>query len=188
MAESATPRAHRTRRPDLFTTAFLLLTTVFGAWAFGLFVLTLLAITTPAFLYSDQKALVKAAGATVVAVLALTQVFTMETAMGTLPRGRLPMRLLMRTHRWSGRIALLLAAAIAYFCLTDLGAPQMPLRAAIHGFFGATAFTVVAIKLALIRFRPQLAYNVAPWLGRYVAFAFVMIWVTSALAYFTHNL
>ena len=80
------------------------------------------------------------------------------------------------------------AYAIAYFCLTDLGAPQVPLRAAVHGFFGATAFTVVAVKLALIRFRPQLAYNVAPWLGRYVAFAFLMIWVTSALAYFTHNL
>jgi hypothetical protein len=188
MAESASRPVRRTRRPDLYTSAFLLLTAVFGAWALGLFVLTLLAVAQPAFFYSDQKALIKALGATVVAILALAQVFTMETAMGTLPRGRMRMRLLMLTHRWSGRIALLLAAAIAYFCLTDLGAPQVPLRAAVHGFFGATAFTVVAVKLALIRFRPQLAYNVAPWLGRYVAFAFLMIWVTSALAYFTHNL
>jgi hypothetical protein len=188
MADGVTRPAHRTRRPDVFTSAFLVLTTVFGAWALGLFVLTLVAIAQPALFYSDQKAMIKALGATVVAVLALTQVFTMETVMGTLPRGHMRMRLLMRIHRWSGRSALLLAAAIAYFCLTDLGAPQVPLRAAVHGFFGATAFTVVAIKLALIRFRPQLAYDVAPWLGRYVAFAFVMIWVTSALAYFTHNL
>jgi hypothetical protein len=72
MADSATRAARRTRRPDVFTTAFLVLTTVFGAWTLGLFVLTLLAIAQPAFFYSDQKAaMIKALGATVVAVLAL---------------------------------------------------------------------------------------------------------------------
>lgn len=77
---------------------------------------------------------------------------------------------------------------MAYFCLTDLGAPIQPLRAATHGFFGATAFSAVGIKLALIRFGPRLAYDAVPWLGRYAAIAFVAIWFTSAWAYFTHTL
>lgn len=178
---------HRSRWRHAATNTYLVLTAVVALWALGLFALTLLAITEPAYLYSDQKALIKAVGATVVAVLVLLQAFTMETARGTFPRGRLRIRVLMNAHRWGGRIALLLAAAIAYFCLTDLGAPHQPLRVAIHGFFGATAFSAVAIKLAIIRFRPQLS-AVAPWLGRYAAFAFVVIWITSALAYFTHNL
>jgi len=188
LAEAPARVRRRTRRPDIYTTVFLILTAVFGGWALVLFILTMLAIAHPAFFYSDQKALIKALGATVVAVLAVSQLITMETTMGHLPRRGVPIRLLMRAHRWGGRTALVLAAAVAYFCLTDLGAAQQPLRAAMHGFFGATAFTVVAIKLALIRFRPEVAYNVAPWLGRYVAFAFIMIWATSALAYFTGNL
>ena len=185
-------RASPTSRPlprwrHLATNAFLVLTFALGVWAAGLFVLTLLAITEPALLYSDQKAMIKAAGATVVAILALSQALTMEAARGNLPRGRFRIPALMRAHRWGGRLALLLAAAIAYFCLTDLGAPHQPLRVAIHGVFGATAFTVIAIKLAVIRFRPQLG-SVVPWLGRSAALAFVVIWITSAFAFFTHNL
>ena len=187
MASPPVRTAHRSRWPHVATNSYLALTSIFALWALGLFALTLLAITEPAYLYSDQKALIKALGATVVAVLALLQAFTMEAARGTVPRGRLRIRLLFNAHRWGGRIALLLAAAIAYFCLTDLGAPHQPLRVAIHGFFGTTAFTAVAIKLAIIRYRPQLG-SIVPWLGRYVAVAFVVIWLTSAFAYFTHNL
>lgn len=187
MATARVRTPHRSRWRHVATNTYLVLTAVVALWAVGLFVLTLLAITQPAYLYSDQKASIKALGATVVAILALLQAFTMETARGTLPRGHLRIRVLMSAHRWGGRITLLLAAAIAYFCLTDLGAPHQPLRVAIHGFFGATAFTAVAIKLAIIRFRPRLGF-VVPWLGRYVAVAFLVIWITSALAYFTHNL
>ena len=47
------------------------------------------------------------------------------------------------------------------------------------------AFTAIAVKLALLKWRPTVAYDMAPWLGRYAAFAFVVIWVTSVLAYYT---
>jgi hypothetical protein len=147
-----------------------------------------LAITQPQFFYSDAKAALKAAGATVVAFLAVSQLYTMESTMGHLPRAGFRIRALMRAHRWGGRLALVLAAVIAYFCMTDLGAPSSPVRGAIHAVLAASAFTAIAVKLLLIRFRPNLAYDIAPWLGRYAAAAFVGVWITSAVAYYTGNL
>jgi hypothetical protein len=95
---SAAGPVKRTRKTDVWTTVFLVLTAVLGIWSLTLIVLTLLAIAQPAFLYSDQKAALKAAGATVVG-----------------------------------------------------------LRGAIHGFFGSTAFIAIAVKLALLKWRPSLA-------------------------------
>jgi small-conductance mechanosensitive channel len=178
----------RTRKSDIWTTLFLVLTAVLGIWSLTLIVLTLLAIAQPAFLYSDQKAALKAAGATVVGLVALEQAFTMGAAMGKVPRFGLRIRTLMRVHRYAGRTALALAAVVAYFCMTDLGAPSSPLRGAIHGFFGSTAFIAIAVKLALLKWRPSLAYDAAPWLGAYAAVAFVIVALTSAAAYYTGNL
>ena len=163
--------AKRTRRPDAWTTAFL--------------VLTVLAIADPAFLYRDAKTGLKAAGATVVVLIAGYQYFTMGAAMGQLPRFGIRMKWLMRGHRWAGRIALLLAAVIAFFCMTDIGAPLSPVTTVVHAIFGGTAFAAIAVKLALLKWRPALAYDAAPWLGRYAAIAFVVIWVTSVVAYYT---
>jgi hypothetical protein len=108
--------------------------------------------------------------------------------MGHLPRGGVKIKYLMRAHRYGGRIAIVLAAVIAYFCMTDLGAPSNPLRGLIHAVFGATAFSALGIKFALIRWRPEFAYRAAPWLGGYAASAFVVVWITSGLAYYTGNL
>jgi hypothetical protein len=184
---ATTTRERRTRRPDLLTNVFLVLTAILAAWSVALIVLTLLAIASPSF-YSFEKAPLKAAGSTVVGLLALGQLWSMETAMGHLPRAGLKMKLLMRTHRLGGRLALVLAAVVAYFCLTDVGVETNVLRGAIHGFFGSTAFVAIAIKLALIRFRPGLAYDIAPWLGRYAALAFIVVWITSAYAFYTNSL
>lgn len=39
-----------------------------------------------------------------------------------------------------------------------------------------------------LRWRPSLAYDTAPWIGRVVAVCFVAIWITSGFAYFSGNL
>jgi hypothetical protein len=130
-AQLEKPR-HRTRTPDRLTDAFLLLAGAMAVWAVALVILTFLAIVQPQFFYSDQKSAIKAAGATVVAIIAVSQLYTMESVMGHLPRAGMRVRVLMRTHRWGGRIALVLAALIAYFCMTDLGAPPSPTRGAVH--------------------------------------------------------
>ena len=182
-------RARVTRPADRWTTVFLGLTAVFAIWGVGLIVLTLVALATPGFAYPDQaKAGLKAMGATVVGVLALGQLYTMESVLGHLPRAGLKMRQLMRTHRLGGRIALALAVVIAYFCMVDIGAPSSPVRGFVHAIFGSTAFVAIAIKLVLIRSWPTVAYRLAPWLGRYAALAFVVVWLTSAYAFFTGTL
>ncbi len=121
-------------------------------------------------------------------LLTFSQFYTMESVLGHLPRGRIKMRSMMRVHRWGGRIAVVLAAIIAFFCMTDIGAPSSPLRVAVHAVAGSIAFALLAVKFGLIRFRPSLAYDTAPWIGRIVAICFVAIWITSAWAYFTGQL
>lgn len=58
----------------------------------------------------------------------------------------------------------------------------------MHAVAGATAFGLLGVKFGMIRFRPQMAYDWAPRIGRIVAACFVIIWITSGLAYFTGNL
>ncbi len=178
----------KTRTPDRLTDLVLVFTGVFGVWAVALVLLTFIGITQPALYYSDQKSAIKAAGSTVVVLLTFSQFYTMESVLGHLPRGSIKMRSMMRVHRWGGRIAIVLAALIAFFCMTDIGAPSNPLRVVVHVVAGSTAFALLGIKFALIRWRPSLAYDTAPWIGRIVAIAFVAIWITSGFAYFTGNL
>jgi hypothetical protein len=178
----------RTRTPTWLTSIVLVVTLVFGVWGVALVVLTTVGILEPAFYYTDQKSAIKALGSTVVALLALSQAWSMESAMGHLPSLGVKVRTRMRIHRWGGAIAIVLAALIAFFCMTDIGAPSEPVRVAVHIVFGASAFAVLAVKFALIWFRPTVAYNWAPWLGRYVAVAFVIVWISSGLAYYTGNL
>jgi hypothetical protein len=189
-AEPVAPKVypHKTRTPDWLTDVVLIITAVFAVWAVGLVILTFIGITQPAFFYSDDKAAIKALGATVVVLLTFSQFYTMESVLGHVPRGRIKMRTMMRVHRWGGRITVVLAAIIAFFCMTDLGAPTSPFRVMVHAVAGSIAFALLAIKFGLIRFRPSLAYDTAPWIGRIVAICFVAIWLTSAFAYFAHEL
>jgi hypothetical protein len=180
--------SRKTRTPDWMTDVVLVITGVFGVWAVALVVLTFIGITQPAFYYSDQKSAIKAAGSTVVVLLTFSQFYTMESVLGHLPRGRIKMRSMMRVHRIGGRITIVLAALIAFFCMIDIGAPREPLRVVVHVVAGSTAFALLGVKFALIRWRPSLAYDTAPWIGRVVAICFVAIWITSGLAYFTGNL
>ena len=188
----ATPPAkvypRKTRTPDWLTDLVLVITGVFGVWAVALVVLTFIGITQPAFYYSDQKSAIKAAGSTVVVLLTFSQLYTMESVLGHLPRGSIKMRSMLRVHRWGGRIAIVLAALIAFFCMIDIGAPREPLRVVVHVVAGSTAFALLGIKFALIRWRPSLAYDTAPWIGRVVAVCFVAIWITSGFAFFTNQL
>jgi hypothetical protein len=69
--------------------------------------------------------------------------------------------------------------------MTDIGASQSLITSMLHGIFGSTAFIAIAVKLGLLKWRPTLAYDAAPWLGRYATFAFIAVWVTSVLTYYT---
>src|SRR4026208_989477 len=139
-AATAPQPLRRTRMPDRLTDLVLVVTAVFAVWAVVLVVLTFIGITQPALYYVDQKAAIKAAGSTGVVLLTFSQFYTMESVLGHLPRGSIKMRSMMRVHRIGGRLAVVLAAIIAFFCMTDLGAPSSPLRVAVHAVAGSTAF------------------------------------------------
>lgn len=191
MTEAVTPKKvyeRKTRVPDRLTDIVLVVTGIFGIWAVVLVALTFVGIFKPSFYLVDQKAAIKAAGSTVVVLLTFSQFYTMESVLGHLPRGSIKMRTMMRVHRIGGRIAIVLAAVIAFFCMIDVGAPHSTLRQTVHIVAGSTAFALLAIKFALIRWKPYLGYDTAPWIGRVVAVCFVAIWLTSGYAFFTNSL
>ena len=175
----------KTRVPDWFTDFVLIITGAFGIWAVILVAMTFLSLAQPSFYTTDQKAFLKAIGSTVVVLLTFSQFYTMESVLGHLPRGSIKMRTMMRVHRWGGRITIVLAAVIAFFCMVDVGASHDTVRQTVHIFAGTLAFALLGIKFVLIRFKPYLAYDTAPWIGRIVAVCFVLIWLTSGYAYLT---
>jgi hypothetical protein len=177
-----------TRPVAHLTSAMLVVCAVLAAWAVGLVALTAIGIIQPAYSLSGQGATWKALAASVLGMLTVLQVWSMETARGHLPRGGLRVRTLMRAHRRGGRVAVGIAAVVAFFCMVVVGAPDEPARVAIHVVFAAVAFAALAAKFALIRYRPGLAGTIAPWLGRGAALALIVVWMSSALAYLTGNL
>jgi uncharacterized protein DUF6529 len=190
-AESPAPKKvyeRKTRTPDWLTDAVLIVTGIFGIWAVVLVVLTFIGITEPAFYGTQEKAAIKAVGSTVVVLLTFSQFYTMESVLGHLPRGSIKMRSMLKVHRVGGRLIIVLAALIAFFCMVDVGAPSNPIRVMVHVIAGSTAFVLLGVKFALIRWKPYLAYDTAPWIGRVVAVAFVAIWITSGYAFFTNSL
>ena len=120
-----------------------------------------------------------------VLLLTFSQFYTMESVLGHLPRGSIRMRTMMRVHRIGGRIIIVLAAVIAFYCMVDVGAPPDTMRQTVHIVAGTLAFVLLGIKFGLIRFKPYLAYDTAPWIGRIVAVCFVAIWISSGYAYLT---
>jgi hypothetical protein len=44
----------------------------------------------------------------------------------------------------------------------------------VHGALASTGFLAIAAKFALLKWRPGLAFRVAPWLGVYAATAFIL--------------
>jgi hypothetical protein len=191
VTEAAVPKKvyeRKTRAPDWLTNVVLVVTAIFGIWAVVLVILSIIGIAEPAFYYTDQKAAIKAVGSTVVVLLTFSQFYTMESVLGHLPRGSIKMRSMMRVHRFGGLTAIVLAAVIAFFCMVDVGAPSNPMRVLVHVVAGSTAFVLLGIKFALIRWKPYLAYDTAPWIGRIVAVCFVAIWLTSGYAFFTNSL
>ena len=87
-------------------------------------------------------------------------------------------------HRWSGRAAFLVAIPIAVHCLFALGFSSFDARTLAHSLLGCFVFGVFTVKmLALPKY--GLAGWVLPLLGGLVFTAFVGLWLTSSLWYFT---
>ena len=177
---SPPPPVRRTRRTDAWTTLFLLLTGSLGAWSLVLIVMTLLAIIAPARDAEDDVAALKWVGAVTIALIAAGQAFTMGAAMGKVPKMGLPMRTLMRSHRYAGRVGLALAGVVAFLCWQSSGGPPTS-EGILHGALASTGFLAIAVKFALLKWRPTVAFRLAPWLGLYAAAAFILVAVAASV-------
>ena len=170
----------RTRRTDAWTTLFFALTAALGSWSLVLIGATLLAIIDPSFDADDDRFDLKSIGSLTVALIAVGQAFTMGAAMGKVSKLGLPMRTLMRTHRRVGRVGLVLAGVVSFLCWRASGGPPTP-EGIVHGALASTGFLAIAIKFALLKWRPAFAFAAAPWLGAYAAVAFILVAASAGL-------
>jgi hypothetical protein len=87
-------------------------------------------------------------------------------------------------HRWSGRIAFLLAIPVAIHCLYAVGFQVSQPRALAHSLLGCLFFGAFVVKMLGLR-KDGLAGWVLPVLGGFVFTILVGLWLTSSLWFFT---
>jgi hypothetical protein len=86
-------------------------------------------------------------------------------------------------HRWSGRIAFLVAVPVAVHCLYALGYQTYEPRVLWHSLLGCFFFGVFSAKMLLLRWE-RLPGWMLPVVGGLVFAVLTAIWLTSALWFF----
>jgi hypothetical protein len=86
-------------------------------------------------------------------------------------------------HRWSGRIAFLIAIPVAIHCLYAVGFQVGEPRALAHSLLGCLFFGAFVVKMLGLR-KDGLAGWVLPVMGGFVFTALVGLWLTSSLWFF----
>jgi hypothetical protein len=122
--------------------------------------------------------------ATAAFTLALFQLGSGLRVYGKIGRGRAP-RWLRPAHRISGTLAFLLVIPVAYHCLWALGfQTHSGVRVLAHGMAGCFFFGALASKVLIVRSRGMPAWAL-PLLGGAVFTALTVVWLSSALWFFT---
>jgi hypothetical protein len=87
-------------------------------------------------------------------------------------------------HRWSGRVAFLLAIPVAVHCLYAIGFQTATPRTLVHSVAGTLFFGAFTVKMLGLR-RDGLPGWALPVLGGVVFTLLVALWWTSSLWFFT---
>ncbi|MDM4719503.1 DUF6529 family protein [Micromonospora sp. WMMA1363] len=120
-----------------------------------------------------------ATGAAVLAVIQLLSALSMWGTFGSsAPAWSAPV------HRWSGRLAFLLAVPVAMHCLYALGFATYDTRVVVHGLLGCFFFGAFTVKMLALP-KSGLRGWVLPVLGGAVFTALIGLWLTSSFWYFT---
>jgi hypothetical protein len=85
-------------------------------------------------------------------------------------------------HRWSGRVLLVLAVAVAFSCLIGPAGATSPTRVVLHSVFGTALFVLLITKFALLKV-VRSGRQFLPLAGILLFFAFVAVWATSVADY-----
>lgn len=87
-------------------------------------------------------------------------------------------------HRWSGRIAFLLAVPVAVHCLYALGFQTYSTRVLIHSLLGCAFFGAFTVKMLVLPKKDMPGW-LLPTLGGLAFAALTGIWLSSAYWYFS---
>jgi Family of unknown function (DUF6529) len=124
--------------------------------------------------------------ATVALVLILLQVTTALWMFGRLPRARTAPAWVSPVHRWSGSIAFVVLVPVVLHCLWSLGFVTTSTRVLLHSIAGCAFYGAYAAKMLSLRIRGVPGWTI-PVLGGLVFASFVLLWLTSALWFFTRS-
>lgn len=116
-------------------------------------------------------------------LFALVQLGTALLMYGKVPRVAAP-SWTAAAHRWSGRVAFLLAVPVAVHCLYAVGFQTFTPRVAVHSVLGTLFFGAFTVKMLGLR-RDGLPGWALPVLGGVVFSLLVGLWWTSSLWFFT---
>jgi hypothetical protein len=89
-------------------------------------------------------------------------------------------------HRWSGTVAFVLTLPVAFHCIWSLGFGTSSTRVVLHGLAGCLFYGAYAAKMLGLRVRGLPGWGL-PVLGGTVLASLVLIWLTSALWFFTRS-
>ena len=88
-------------------------------------------------------------------------------------------------HRLSGTLAFAISLPVVYHCLWALGFQSDDTRSLAHSLFGCFFYGAFVTKVLVVRTPRGLPSWALPVVGGAVLTAFVGVWLTSALWYFT---
>jgi hypothetical protein len=89
-------------------------------------------------------------------------------------------------HRWSGSVAFVLTLPVAFHCVWALGFTTGSTRVLLHGVAGCAFYGAYAAKMLGLRVRGLPGWAL-PVLGGSVLTSLVVVWLTSALWFFTRS-
>ena len=121
--------------------------------------------------------------ATAATAFAVVQVGSALVMYGKIPRVAGP-SWIGGLHRWSGRIAFLLAVPVAMHCLYALGFQTYSTRVLVHSLLGCAFFGAFTVKMLILPKRGRPGW-VLPVVGALVFTVLVAIWFTSAFWFFS---
>jgi hypothetical protein len=124
--------------------------------------------------------------ATVVLVLVLVQLGTALWMWGRLPGHRSAPSWVAPAHRWSGTVAFIVSLPVALHCLWSLGFETGDARVLVHSVFGCAFYGAYAAKMLGLRLRGLPGWTI-PVLGGAAFTLFVIVWLTSAVWFFTRS-
>jgi hypothetical protein len=124
--------------------------------------------------------------ATAAVALVVVQLLTASRMWGRIARLLpLPVPVVARIHRWSGRIAFLCTLPVFFHCVFILGWQTTDTRVVVHALAGSFVYGVFAAKVLIVRSRAY-PHWVPPVVGGTLAVTLVALWLTSSYWYFTN--